>query len=211
MTTFLSIFPLDLVVFPGEQLNLHIFEPRYMEMIRECIDTKKQFGIPPVLGGTMSELGTSMDIVEIARTYDNGEMDIRTRGVDVFRVLEVVREIPGKLYSGAIVHYPDNEKKTSSERMAALITTEVKRLYELLNVSEKFPQGKTAMLSYEIGHYVGFSKEQEYEMLGLFSELQRLEYIRRHLNEIVPVIHELEEMKKRIKMNGHFRNISSDF
>lgn len=211
MTTFLPIFPLNLIVFPGEQLNLHIFEPRYKQLIRECIAGKKQFGIPPVIDGRMGELGTSMEIIEVAQEYENGELDIRTRGMDVFRMLEVIRDIPEKLYGGAIVNFPDNEKRTNSERMAALITNEVKRLYELLDASEKFPQGKTALLSYEIGHYVGFSKEQEYEMLGLFNELQRLEYIRRHLNEIVPVIHELEELKKRIRMNGHFRKISSDF
>lgn len=211
MTTFIPIFPLNLVVFPGEALNLHIFEPRYKQLIRECVAEQKQFGIPPVLEGQMGELGTSMEVLEIAREYDNGELDIRTRGVDVFRILEVVRELPDKLYSGAIANFPDNEKRTSSERMAALITSEVKRLYELMDVAEKFPQDKTAMLSYEIGHYVGFSKAQEYEMLGLFNELQRLEYIRRHLNNMVPLVQELEEMKKRIQANGHFKNISSDF
>jgi hypothetical protein len=65
------------------------------------------------------------------------------------------------------------------------------------------------MISYEIGHLVGFSREQEYEMLQLFTEVQRLEYIRRHLKEIIPTIQELEEMKARIQRNGHFRDLST--
>lgn len=211
MTAFIPIFPLKLVVFPGEPLNLHIFEPRYIQLIHECLQGQKHFGIPVVLSGGMGELGTSMEVLEIVKTYDSGELDIRTRGVNVFRMLEIIREVPDKLYSGAIVNYPANEKRSNHQRIADLITEEVKRLYELLAVSEKFPQGQHASLSYGIGHYVGFSKEQEYEMLGLFNELQRLEYIRRHLQEIVPVIAELEDMKRRIQMNGHFKNISSDF
>jgi hypothetical protein len=64
------------------------------------------------------------------------------------------------------------------------------------------------MLSYEIAHLVGLSVQQEYEVLSLFTELHRLEYIRRHLANIVPVIQELEHMKERIQRNGHFRDLS---
>jgi hypothetical protein len=90
------------------------------------------------------------------------------------------------------------------------IVSEVKRLYALLNVAEKFPAGKDDMISYEIAHLVGMSQQQEYELLGLFTELYRLEYIRRHLNNIVPVIRELEILKERIQRNGHFRDLSLD-
>lgn len=209
MTNFIPVFPLDIVVFPEEKLNLHIFEPRYKQMIQECVEKKKLFGLPPVFDRKPAEYGTLMEITEVAKIYDNGEMDIRTKGVSVFQTLEFVKEIPEKLYSGAIVTYPDNVIEKGETQISTIILNEVKRLYALLNLESKFPADKTSMISYEIGHLVGFSREQEYEMLQLFTEVQRLEYIRRHLKEIIPTIQELEEMKARIQRNGHFRDLST--
>ena len=109
MTNFIPIFPLGIVVFPNESLNLHIFEPRYKQMIQECMEQKKMFGIPTVIAQKIGELGTLVRIKEISKTYENGEMDIKTEGVTVFRILEMVKTIPDKLYSGAIVNYPENK------------------------------------------------------------------------------------------------------
>jgi Lon protease-like protein len=208
LTNFIPIFPLKIVVYPGEALNLHIFEPRYKQMIRECIEGKKPFGIPPVVEKDLLDLGTLIEIEELARDHPDGTMDIRTRGVSVFRILHRLEEVPDKLYSGAIVTYPDNVTGAGDGVLAQNIIEEVKRLYALLNVSEKFPADGDNMLSYEMAHLVGMSIEQEYELLGIFTELQRLEYIRRHLNAIVPVIKELESIKERIQRNGHFRDLS---
>jgi uncharacterized protein len=208
MTNFIPIFPLNIVVYPGERLNLHIFEPRYKQLIKECIVDNKMFGIPCVTDGKVEEYGTLMEIVELAREYDNGEMDIVTRGTNIFRILEVVRSIPDKLYQGAIVNYPENVVERGNTEIGKLIVEEVKRLYSLLNVEEKFPIDEYTVISYGIAHFVGLTIEQEYELLGLFTELHRLEYLRRHLNTIIPVVKELEEVKARVKMNGHFRNLS---
>lgn len=208
MTNFIPIFPLDVVVFPGEPLNLHIFEPRYKQLINDCQADKKPFGIPTVQNKNIAEYGTLMEISEVVKVYDNGEMDIKTKGVQVFRILHVVKEIPDKQYCGAIVNYPENVMEQGDSTLANKVLNEVKRLYELLDVTEKFPSHKTSMISYEIAHFVGLSKEQEYELLNIFTEIQRLEYLRRHLNSITPVVESLEQMKKRIKMNGHFKNLS---
>src|SRR6185503_19852168 len=108
MTNFIPIFPLGIVVYPGEQLNLHIFEPRYKQLINECFSEKKTFGIPSLIDKRMQDFGTVVRISEITAVHDNGEMDIKTEGTQVFKVLEVIREIPEKLYSGAIVNYPAN-------------------------------------------------------------------------------------------------------
>ena len=106
MTNFIPIFPLGIVVYPGEELNLHIFEPRYKQLITECYSENKLFGIPSVIDNRMQDYGTLMRIKEISKLHENGEMDIKTEGDQVFRILEVIKEIPGKLYSGAIVNYP---------------------------------------------------------------------------------------------------------
>src|SRR5690349_217702 len=106
MTNFIPIFPLGIVVYPGESLNLHIFEPRYKQLINECFTLKKPFGIPTVIENRMQDYGSLMEIKEITKVHDNGEMDIKTEGAKVFRILEVIKEVPDKLYSGAIVNYP---------------------------------------------------------------------------------------------------------
>src|SRR6059058_1873737 len=110
MTNFIPIFPLGLVVYPGEHLNLHIFEPRYKQLIKECEAEKKPFGIPSIIDNQLQDFGTVVKITEITTVHDNGEMDIKTEGDKVFRVLEVIKEIPEKLYSGAIVNYPPNQE-----------------------------------------------------------------------------------------------------
>ena len=189
-------------------MNLHIFEPRYKQLIKDCIRDRKLFGIPSVKDKQVNELGTLMEITEVVKEYDNGEMDIRTRGTEVFKVLEVIKELPEKLYQGAIVTYPPNTMEPGDTKIAQLILRELQRMFQLLNLENKFPAEKQSMISYEIAHLVGLSKEQEYELLGIFTEIQRLEYLRKHLKSITPVLEELEKVKARVQMNGHFRNLS---
>src|SRR3990170_1527945 len=137
MTNFIPIFPLSIVVYPGEELNLHIFEPRYKQLISECVSAKKPFGIPAVIGNNMNELGTLVEITELTKTYDNGEMDIKTKGQKIFRILEVIKEIPDKLYSGAIVNYPKNIEHGNRLLMEKVITA-IRELHKLLKVENKF-------------------------------------------------------------------------
>jgi Lon protease-like protein len=210
MTNFIPIFPLSIIVYPGEQLNLHIFEPRYKQLIKECVSEHKPFGIPCVLNNRIEEYGTLMEVTELVEEYENGEMDVRTKGTGVFRILEVINELPDKLYQGAIVNYPPNTTGHGNTDISQKILLEIKRLYDLLDVAEKFPIKTESVISYEIAHFVGLTQQQEYELLNIFTEIQRLEYLRRHLNNITSVVDALEKMKKRIQMNGHFRNLSLD-
>ena len=55
MTNFIPIFPLSIVVYPGESLNLHIFEERYKQLITECYAEKKSFGVPPVINSSVAD------------------------------------------------------------------------------------------------------------------------------------------------------------
>src|SRR4030095_17226645 len=115
MTNFIPIFPLGIVVFPGENLNLHIFESRYKQLVNECYAQKKPFGIPPLIENRLQDYGSLVEVVELTTVHENGEMDIKTRGSRVFRILEVIKEVPDKLYSGAIVNYPETNEEGNRE------------------------------------------------------------------------------------------------
>ncbi len=206
MTNFIPIFPLAIAVFPGEKLNLHIFEPRYIQLILSCAKTKKPFGIPIVVNGKISDIGTLVEIVEISANYENGEMDIKTKGLTVFHVLEIIQEIPEKLYSGAIVSYPRNELRPRPEMIKKIIV-DVALLHKLLAVKKEITAEGRGLLSYDFAHHIGMSIEEEFEFLQLLQEDQRLEFMRRHLKKVIPVLKDMEILKQKIQLNGHFRNL----
>ena len=208
MTNFIPIFPLSIVIFPGEEVNLHIFEPRYKQMIKECYDMKKPFGVPVIMNNDVAEMGTLVEIKELSKVYDNGEMDIKTKGIKIFRVLEIIKEVPDKLYNGAIVNYPHNNEKGDRELMQRIVNG-IKELHRLLNISKDFKKPDTELNGYDVAHHAGLSVEEEYEFLGLMHELQRQEYLKRHLNKILPIVAEMENLKEKVKLNGHFKNLSS--
>jgi hypothetical protein len=78
-----------------------------------------------------------------------------------------------------------------------------------LNISKDFKKPEEQLQAYDVGHHAGLSLEEEYELLGLMKELQRQEYIKRHLQKVLPMLLEMEELKEKVKLNGHFRNLSA--
>ena len=206
MTNFIPIFPLEIVVYPGEKLNLHIFEDKYKQMIGECFKEKKMFGIPSVLKNKIAETGTLIQITEIAKQYADGKMDIKTEGISIFRILEVIDSIPAKLYSGAIVKHLINDEDGVSRQMQQVIDG-IRELHKLLHVSKEFDKPDEKLRSYDIAHHAMLSIEEEYELLCLLREDQRIEYLRRHLKKVIPVVAGIESLKKKIQLNGHFKEL----
>ncbi len=208
MTNFIPIFPLGLVVYPGESLNLHIFEPRYKQLIIECHTNNKPFGIPAVINKALQDYGTLVSISEITNTDANGEMDIKTKGEKVFRVLEIIKEIPDKLYCGAIVNYPQNNERGNSEIMRRIMNS-ISELHRLLSIQKDFKIKDEDIKVYDVAHHIGLSLQEEYDILNLFDERQRQEYLKQHLAKVLPLVGEMEQLKKKIKLNGHFKNLES--
>jgi Lon protease-like protein len=207
MTNFIPIFPLGIVVYPAENLNLHIFEPRYKQLISECHEQKKPFGIPTIIENKLQDFGSLVEILEISKQHENGEMDIKTRGVRVFRILELIKEIPDKLYSGAIVTYPETFEQGSPELMRKVMQS-IRELHELLKVNKDFKKPDEELRSFDIAHHIGLSLEEEYELLQLTDERQRQEYLKRQLAKAIPMVKGMEQLKEKVKLNGHFKNLS---
>lgn len=201
-----AIFPLQTVVFPGDELNLHIFEPRYKELINDCAETKKPFGIPTVVEKQIGKLGTLVELTAVCNVQPNGEMDIRTRATRIFRITRLAGLYPGKPYGGAVVEFPANRMIGDATRLRAVLAG-IKKLHALLKVKKKLSKAGNPLVSYDVAHDAGLSLAQKYELLGLFDERERLDYLHRHLEKVLPVVAEMESLKEKIKLNGHFKNL----
>ena len=202
----MPLFPLELVVFPGQNLNLHIFESRYRQLVHECQTQQLTFGIPRYREDTPMQYGTEVRIVKIAMTYPDGRMDIITQGVGPLVVNRYLKKHPDKLYPGGYVtrQYWDNDGinqlyKDLKERLLSL--------YEYMNIT-KIPKILSGpFTTFQIAEKVGFNPDQEYAFLQIPGEEERQLYMLDHLSLLIPKIKAMEEMRKKIQMNGHFRNV----
>ena len=113
------------------------------------------------------------------------------------------------MYTGAIVNYPENDVDVGNRELMQRVVKGVKELHRLLNISKDFKKPEEELLAYDVAHHAGLSLEEEYELLGLLKEIQRQEYLKRHLQKVIPMLVEMEHLKEKVKLNGHFRNLSS--
>lgn len=202
----LPLFPLNLVAFPGEKLNLHIFEPRYKQLINECFDASQEFGIPPVRDNEPMAIGTSMLITEISQVYPDGKMDIKTEGIQAFKLIDYYSKMNDKLYPGGEVEMIEDDN-TSDIVLAGRVINLIKELYALMKMKNEVPELTNEFRIGSIVHKVGLNYNQEIELLYLNSEVQRLEYVEKHLLRLIPIVGQMEELRKKIQMNGHFKNV----
>ncbi|MDN5200702.1 LON peptidase substrate-binding domain-containing protein [Fulvivirgaceae bacterium BMA10] len=203
MSIKLPLFPLNIVVFPDEELNLHIFEPRYKQLIRDCIESDSTFGVPSFVNKKI-EFGTEVKIIKVVKTYDDGRMDIITKGMSIIKILKFTNPLKGKLYAGGEVTQIENIDDGTAASKKELIKL-VKELFSKINLSKevKIQRDFTA---FEIAHKIGLSPTQEYKLLMLNKESERQLYIIEHLRKAIPILEQINSTKERIKMNGHFRH-----
>ena len=205
MTKFLPIFPLSSIAYPGQLLNLHIFEPRYIQLITECKEQGKTFGIPSVFKESLNEYGTEMELMEVSKIYPTGEMDIKTKGVKVFRIMEVLREVPEKLYSAAVV-YEVEHLPFDTEKLNPTLVDLVEKLHKVLGTNLDIYEKFENPLSFDLAHYVALSPEDQYRLLVATSEKARQWFLIQHLMKLIPSLEETEKVKSKVQMNGHFRH-----
>ncbi len=206
MADILPAFPLSLVAFPGEELNLHIFEPRYKQLIHECDKTGKTFTILPYYDGKTIRYATEMELIEIARIYDDGKMDIRTRGIGLVKVIDFYDRHPNKLYPGIEIEKLEWDDE-SDIVMNTKILQQISILYETMNISNVKILPPDKFRTYQIAHKVGFNVDQELHFLTLNREVDRQLYMFDHLTKLIPIVEEMEQLRKRAEMNGHFKNV----
>ncbi|MES2734490.1 MAG: LON peptidase substrate-binding domain-containing protein [Bacteroidota bacterium] len=206
----LPLLPLNLVVYPNEKLNLHIFEPRYLQLVNECFAQQITFGIPAFIDDKIEKYGTEVRILSLEKTYEDGRMDIRTEGLRVFHLLKFDNPVANKLYAGGIVEFmEEGTYQGASEKLTTDILNKINKLYSLLQLKLDVNIERIQYLSYEIAHRVGLSVEQEYEVLTTATEAERQQYLLTHLERVIPIVADMEKTKKRIRMNGHFKTFDA--
>jgi Lon protease-like protein len=179
-TRFLPLFPLAIVAFPGELVLLHIFEPRYKQLIAESAESGIEFGIVTVVPGGASSIGTEMTLDRILRTDDSGNMDVATRGLRVFELKSFQSVVKGKLYPGGQVSFNRNDPRTDPEMQGAIAQLYNRMQYQTgsrKQVAAPYPEN----LSFLIGHDVGLSQAQELQLLTMPVEYDRQVYLLQHL------------------------------
>jgi len=193
------------VVFPHEDLNLHIFEPRYRQLIDECLDEKKTFGIPSFVNSKLLGYGTEVKVKLLSKRYGDGRMDIKTKGIRIFRIVDFQNPANGKLYAGGEVIFIENEDL--NDVINPYLLSLVEKLYQILKVKVDFEKPEYMPFSHRIVHKIGISMQEEYEILITSNEKLRQEILIDHLERIIPVVTEVERTKERIAMNGHFKEL----
>lgn len=203
MGNFLPLFPLKLVAFPGEQLNLHIFEPRYKQLIQDSEATKGTFGIAVYIDKLMP-FGTEVELEEVSKVYDDGRMDIKTRGKRVFEMLSFENPMTDKMYAGGNVVFYENDPRVGENQYAEFIFY-LKELFRLMEYqTEIIP---LRLNSFTYAHKLGLNLTEEYELLMMTKESERIKFLIGHLMKVIPIMRDMEIAKKRIQMNGHFKNL----
>jgi hypothetical protein len=200
----LGLFPLNLVPFPGERLNLHIFEPRYKQLINDCLQLSVNFGIPAYITNKI-EYGTEMRVLEVQRVYEDGRMDIRTEGVHSFKVTDFCNPWKDRLYAGGKVEmlpFDDREEPDIKLQLSDLLN----ELFGWLQIEDQLEFDTSTELA-EVIHKIGLKPDEEYYLLQMTSEKDRQLYVIDHLKKILPALERAEKAKERIRMNGHFKHL----
>ncbi|WP_367389767.1 LON peptidase substrate-binding domain-containing protein [Lewinella sp. LCG006] len=206
MSRQIALFPLQIVVFPGEAVNLHIFEQRYRDLINDCKDNGITFGIPAFQNGTIKEFGTEVKLKSIENIYPGGEMDIKTEAMGIFRIQEFFPEMADKRYPGGVVkdyEFDRNEDPQLNEQILAYC----RQLFAAMKINRALPDDTSNFTTYDIAHYVGFNPEQEYNFLTTLGATTRQQVIIDQISKILPVVREMENLRARAQLNGHFKHL----
>jgi|SRR5690606_23725120 len=199
----LPFFPLKSVFFPGETVPLHIFEPRYKALIRDCRREALTFGIPVYIDKAISH-GTEVQLIEVVTTYGNGAMDVICLARQAFKVLSFVNPWEGRPYAGGEVAFMDLDLGAEPS-LREEVLKRLEQLYLLMDlpfdtlIGERFN-------SYVLAHKMGLSFAQEFELLKMARETDRLLFIKEHLDRTITLLGEVNRTKASIELNGHFRN-----
>ena len=199
----LPLFPLDLVLLPSVPLPLHIFEARYKEMIKECVEKKSQFGIIRAKEEAFVSTGCTAEIINVLKTYPDGRMNILVEGQKRFEVLQVNQE---RIFLQAEIFYLEDETDPASvsdvERALAL-HGEIMQLAGAK--AEETEKTNASQLAYRLAGSLPFDPDFQQALLEMNSEAKRVKAIISFFERILPALQRSASAKQRAGGNGHVK------
>ena len=197
----LPLFPLDLVLVPGTTLPLHIFEPRYREMISECLDQKKFFGVVRAKEEGVAEIGCTAEIITVAKKYPDGRMDIVTEGRERFEVIQVNQE--RSFLQAEVLYLQDEPDQSTAEEIAVAVKLQGE-IVELAGatVADR-PAIEGAQLSFSLVGPLELDLDFKQTLLGLKSEAERLQAVISYFEAILPNLRRTVRVRQKAGGNGH--------
>lgn len=200
----LPLFPLDLVLYPSEDLPLHIFEERYKELTQYCLEHEVPFGIVRSEEDGIAEVGTTARIREVLNRYADGRLDILVEGEERFRIREVHDE---KMYYTADVSIVEDDSEPADPELQERAITQHMKLLELAGRTVRPDLYDNAEpLSFVLAQNAALDEGKKQEVLEQQSEAERIRYLIKHFEELIPRIEQESDVKRRIRSNGHFKD-----
>ncbi len=200
----LPLFPLEVVLFPGAPMPLHIFEPRYRLMTRLCREQQREFGIILVKGDGVARVGCTAEIVKLVKEYPDGRSDILTVGRRRFRLNAVSDEL--EYLQGDVEFLPDEAGVQDSAAEGRLLTVyaDVHRLL-LGRDPEVQAESSEAPLSYRLAATLPFDLDFKQELLERDSEAERRRSLLERLEAWATELKQLQRSRRKASGNGHGR------
>lgn len=197
----IALFPLDVVLLPGAPMPLHIFEPRYKEMIGELIESKEAFGIVRAQQDSVAEIGCTAEIGEVTKKYEDGRLDIITEGQRRFKITGLDQE--RSFLRGEVDFFEDDEEQPAPKPEAEKL---VKLHAELLAVAGAEATGielDDPQLSFHLAGSVPLDLDFKQNLLGMRSEPQRVAAMVEYYTLLVPRLKRTIKVKEKSRGNGH--------
>ena len=199
----LPLFPLGLVLLPGEPVPLHIFEPRYRELVRVCLDEDAPFGIVYASEDGLAAVGCTARIHKVVAKYDDGRLDILAVGEQRFRMGRVLRD-QSYLQTAATEH-ADAEPPAGAP--SALRQKCIAQHMRLLEIAGEAPRpglyDSAPEVSFIVGRNAGLELPTKQTLLDAPSETERLSILTAHFDEMLVRVERARHLAKLAQGDGH--------
>jgi Lon protease-like protein len=195
----LPIFPLELVLFPGAPLPLHIFEPRYKEMIGECLAQERPFGMVRAKENALSAIGCAASIVNVIKKYDDGRLDIAAEGTRRFEISQVNQE---RSFLQAEVTYFDDELSTVGKSAVDTVVQLHEQLFAVLGQTVEIERDAD-LISFRLAHELPVDLDFKQALLEIKSEAERIETLTEYYRATIPKVERTLLARQRAGGNGH--------
>ncbi|MGA7219723.1 MAG: LON peptidase substrate-binding domain-containing protein [Candidatus Sulfotelmatobacter sp.] len=202
MAALIPLFPLDVVLFPGTPLPLHIFEPRYKEMIGECLAQHVEFGVIRALEQGIAEVGCTAEIVTVVKEYEDGRLDLVAEGR---RRFEVVRLNQERSFLQAEVFMIDDEPGSAPGGDAARAIELHAELLAIAGARQDLSAADASAPSFFLAGSVPLDLDLKQSLLGLRSEPERLSLLIQYFETIIPNLRRAANARQKAGGNGHVR------